>query len=151
MTKTLLALSVVTAGLMAGLFAAFGYAVMPGLRRTGDAAFVGSMRGINQAILNPVFGLLFGGALILLIASAIAVRNDGAARGWVLIALVLYVATLGVTLGVNVPLNNRLEAGSGSPEALRLAFENRWVTWNVVRAVLSTGSFAAVTVALLVL
>jgi uncharacterized membrane protein len=150
MTKTLLTLSVVTAGLMAGLFAAFGYAVMPGLRRTGDAAFVGSMRGINQAILNPVFGVLFGGTLVLLVASAVAVRHDGAARGWVLLGLVLYVATLAVTLEVNVPLNNRLEAGSGSPKALRLAFENRWVAWNIVRAVLSTGSFAAITVALLV-
>jgi uncharacterized membrane protein len=43
----------VTTGLMAGLFAAFSYAVMPGLARTDDATFVRSMQRINVAILNP--------------------------------------------------------------------------------------------------
>jgi uncharacterized membrane protein len=148
MTKALLTLSVVTVGLMAGLFAAFGYAVMPGLRRTSDATFVDSMRGINQAILNPVFGILFGGALVLLIASLVALRHDTGARPWVVVALALYVLTLVVTMVVNVPLNDRLEAGTGSAETLRAAFESRWVAWNVVRALLSTGSLAAVAVAL---
>jgi uncharacterized membrane protein len=149
MTKTLLTLSVLTAGLMAGLFAAFSYAVMPGLGKTNDDAFVDSMRGINKAILNPVFGILFGGALVLLVASLIALRHDVQARPWVAVAVGLYVLTLLVTMGVNVPLNDRLESGSGSADSLRTAFENRWVAWNAVRALLSTGSFAAVTVALL--
>lgn len=115
MTKTLLTLSVVTTGLMAGLFAAFAYAVMPGLRRTGDVAFVSAMRGINQAILNPVFGVLFGGALVLLAAALVVSRDEPGVRGWVALALVLYVATLVVTVAVNVPLNDRLEAGAPRP------------------------------------
>ena len=34
----------ITNGLMAGLFAAYSYAVMPGLGRTGDATFVEAMQ-----------------------------------------------------------------------------------------------------------
>ena len=54
----------VTTGLMAGLFAAFSYAVMPGLGRAGDAAFVEGMQKINVAILNGWFGICFGGAVL---------------------------------------------------------------------------------------
>ncbi|MFD0365913.1 hypothetical protein ACFQZZ_31120 [Nocardia sp. GCM10030253] len=38
MRSTTLILAAVTAGLTAGLFAGFAYAVMPGLKRSGDAA-----------------------------------------------------------------------------------------------------------------
>ena len=58
----ILATATVLTGLSAGLFVTFSYAVMPGLRRTGDATFVQAMRAINSAILNPVFALVFGGA-----------------------------------------------------------------------------------------
>ncbi|MEV4119690.1 anthrone oxygenase family protein [Micromonospora sp. NPDC049645] len=149
MAKTLLTLSVLATGLMAGLFSAFSYAVMPGLRNTDDVAFVSSMRGINKAILVPIFGILFGGALILLAASLIALRHNAGVRPWVALALLLYVLTLLVTMAVNVPLNNGLETGSGSAESLREAFESRWVGWNAIRALLNTGAFAAAAVALL--
>ena len=46
------------AGLVAGLFAGFAYAVMPGLRRADDATVVQAMREVNRAILNPVFAVL---------------------------------------------------------------------------------------------
>ncbi len=75
MTRTLLTLSVIAVGLMAGLFAAFSYAVMPGLRRTDDDTFVRAMRAINEAILNPVFGVIFAGALVLLTASVVALSR----------------------------------------------------------------------------
>ncbi len=149
MTRTLLALSVVTTGLMAGLFAAFSYAVMPGLRRTDDTTFVASMNGINEAILNPIFGVIFAGALLLLGASVVALRADVVVRPWIVAALVLYALTLAVTVGFNVPLNDGLKSGSASAADLREAFENRWVAWNAVRAALSTVSFTAAAVALL--
>ncbi len=149
MARTLLTLSVITVGLMAGLFAAFSYAVMPGLRRTDDDTFVRSMRAINDAILNPVFGVIFAGALLLLVASAVALRTDVLVRPWIIAALVLYVLTVAVTIAINVPLNDRLKTGSAPAAELRRAFENRWVAWNAVRAVLNTGGFAAAAVALL--
>ena len=45
----------VTTGLMAGLFAAFAYAIMPALDRAGDRTFIETMQRINIAILNDWF------------------------------------------------------------------------------------------------
>lgn len=132
----------ITTGLMAGLFAAFSYAVMPGLARTDDATFVQSMQRINVAILNPVFGLCFGGALVLT-ALALALHRGRAGAGWVLAGLVLYVAVLAVTFVVNVPLNTRLNEATGDPAAARAAFESTWVIWNHVRSVLCTAAFGS--------
>src|SRR4051794_9859576 len=144
---TLLA-GTVTTGLMAGLFTAFSYAVMPGLARTDDAAFVQSMQRINVAILNPVFGLCFGGALVLTAVAALLHRGRPG-LAWIVAGLVLYVAVLAVTFAVNVPLNDRLAAASGAAAAARDAFERTWVLWNVVRSVLCTTAFGCLCWALL--
>lgn len=130
----------VTTGLIAGLFAAFSYAVMPGLAGTDDATFVSSMQRINVAILNPVFGLCFGGALVLT-ALAVLLGRDRAGAGWIVAGLVLYVAVLVVTFAVNVPLNDRLDAATGDPAAARAVFETSWVAWNHVRSLLCTAAF----------
>ena len=57
---------------------------------------------------------------------------------WIAAALVLYVATLVITIGFNVPLNNEL-AAAGDPDrirdlaAVRERFEAAWVRWNIAR------------------
>jgi uncharacterized membrane protein len=138
-----------TTGLMAGLFAAFSYAVMPGLARTDDAAFVQSMQRINVAILNPVFGICFGGAALFGVLAVVLHLRRSAALPWVVAGLVLYVAVLVVTMALNVPLNDRLEAaGRGDPAAARAAFEDAWVRWNVVRSVLCVAAFGCLSWAL---
>ena len=130
----------VTTGLMAGLFAAFSYAVMPGLSRTDDATFVQSMQRINVAILNGWFGLCFGGALVCT-ALAVLLHRGRAGLGWIVAGLLLYVAVLVVTFAVNVPLNNRLNAATTDLAAARAAFEVAWVRWNHLRSVLCTAAF----------
>jgi uncharacterized membrane protein len=140
--------AVVTNGLMAGLFAAYSYAVMPGLGRTDDRTFVAAMQQTNAAILNGWFGICFGGA-VLLAAVAAVLHRGRPGLGWIVAGLVLYVAVLGVTFAVNVPLNDALAAaGDVDPAGARARFEGVWVRWNVVRAVLSTGAFACLTWAL---
>jgi uncharacterized membrane protein len=138
-----------TTGLVAGLFAAFSYAVMPGLGRTGDATFVVAMQRINVAIINGWFGLCFGGALVSGALAAVLLR--GSPAGWWALAGVLsYAAVLVVTFALSVPLNDALAAaGDTGPAAARAAFETSWVRWNVVRTVLSTGAFGALAWALL--
>src|SRR5215212_4977707 len=95
---TLLA-GTVTTGLMAGLFAAFSYAIMPGLGRTDDATFVHSMQRINVAILNGWFGVCFGGALVFT-ALAVLAHRGRPGLAWILAGLVLYLAVLVVTFAV---------------------------------------------------
>ena len=134
----------VTSGLVAGLFAAFSYAVMPGLARTDDATFVGAMQKINVAILNPVFGLCFGGALVFGVLAVLAHLRRSEPLPWVIAGAVLYVAVLVVTFAVNVPLNDALNAGTTSAvRDLSAAFEDVWVRWNVVRSVLSLAAFGS--------
>ncbi|TNH26010.1 DUF1772 domain-containing protein [Micromonospora orduensis] len=133
-----------TTGLTAGLFAAFAYAVMPGLGRTDDRTLVLAMRRINESILNGWFAVCFGGALAFTLLAA-ALHLGGGHRAvlpWIVAGLVSYLVVLGVTAVVNVPLNNALaRAGDADPAAARARFERPWVRGNVVRAVASTGAF----------
>lgn len=119
-----LAATLVTTGLMAGIYLAFSTSVLPGLGRTDDATFVTAMRGMNAAILNPLFFVVFLGPLPLGVLALAARMPDHDGLGWVTLGLALYVATLVVTGVVNVPLNNRLDATE--PEsAARERFERR--------------------------
>jgi uncharacterized membrane protein len=150
-TTAALVAAVITNGLMAGLFAAYSYAVMPGLGRASDRTFVEAMQQTNAAILNGWFGLCFGGAVVFAAAAAFLHRGRPG-LWWVVAGLALYVAVLVVTFAINVPLNDAL-AAAGDPADLagvRSRFEATWVRWNVVRAVLSTGAFGCLTWALVV-
>jgi uncharacterized membrane protein len=140
--------AVITNGLTAGLFAAFSYAVMPGLARSGDRTFVEAMRQMNAAILNGWFGICFGGAVVFAIAAAL-LHLGRPGWWWIVAGLVLYVGVLAVTFRVNVPLNDALEAaGSADPAGVRARFEGTWMRWNVVRTLLSTGAFGCLAWAL---
>jgi uncharacterized membrane protein len=142
--------AVITNGLMAGLFAAYSYAVMPGLGRSGDTTFVEAMRHMNAAILNGWFGVCFGGAVLFAVLAAV-LHLGRPGLVWIVAGLVLYVAVLVVTFRVNVPLNDALAAaGEADPAVTRARFEGVWVRWNVVRAVLSTGAFGCLVGALVV-
>jgi uncharacterized membrane protein len=153
-----LVVAAVTTGLMAGLFTAFTYSVMPGLRRSSDHTFVEAMQGINKAIVNPVFMLPFMGTIPLLgLAVFLAWRGDDhrSVLPWLIAALVLYLVGFMVTVGVNVPLNDEL-ARAGDPDRIarltkvRAEFEDKWVLWNIVRALLHTAAFACLAWALVV-
>lgn len=148
MTALLLVGSATTVGLVAGLFAAFSYGVMPGLRAVDDATFVTTMGSINRAILNPVFGVLFGGAALLAVAAAVAAWYEPSARWWVITGTALHLAAVGVTVGVNVPLNERLDEAQGPQAEARAGFEQRWVRWNLLRSVLGTAALVCLLVGL---
>lgn len=114
-TVTLL-VATLGAGLMAGLFAAFAHAVMPGLGRSADRTFVQAMQNINRAIINGWFLLPFLLPIpLLVLATVLAWSGPGqVALPWILAALVLYLAAFFVTGGVNVPLNNALDNALGN-------------------------------------
>ncbi|ROR44574.1 DUF1772 domain-containing protein [Kitasatospora cineracea] len=147
--------AVLLAGLGAGLFYSYACSVMPGLARVGDRAFVDTMQRINTAILNGWFMLSFLGALVLIVAAGLLQWRGGnrTVLLWIVAAAVLYVVMLAVTGAVNVPLNDKL-AAAGSPDgltdpaAVRAAFEDTWVRWNLVRALAATAAFGCLTWAL---
>ena len=150
-----LVVATVTMGLMAGLFCAFAYSVMPGLGQTDGRTFVDAMQRINVAILNGWFFIIFIGALVFTaVTGVLHLRDDGrTVLPWIVAAFVLYVAVLLITGGINVPLNNELVA-AGAPDRItdldgvRERFEATWVRWNIGRAVASTAAFGSLTWAL---
>ena len=145
----------VAMGLIAGAFYVFACAVMPALARSGDRTYIEVMQNINDVIQNPVFFLSFFGALLLTGFAAWRVRLQRALLRWVLAALIVYAIAFALTSGVNVPLNNALaDAGDpariADPARVRDDFEDPWVAWNVVRAVLCTAATACLARAMVV-
>jgi uncharacterized membrane protein len=136
----------VATGLQAGTYYTWASGVMPGLARVDDRTFVHAMQQMNVAIVNPVFMATFLGAPIL--AAAAVATASSSARPWVIGGLAFAVATVAITAVANVPLNNALEAagdigGITDFAGVRENFESGWVRWNIVRAVTSTASLAA--------
>lgn len=121
----------IAAGLLAGLYFAFAVAVMPALHGSDGATFADTMNRINVSIVNPAFLAVFLAAPLLAVVAAALGR-----------APVLYVAaglallTLLITVGVNVPLNDKLAAG-----ASRANFEGPWVRANILRTLTGITSF----------
>lgn len=139
----------ITTGLMAGLFFAFTYAVMPGLARAEDRTLVEAMQRINVAIVNVWFIICFLGALAFSLLAAVLHLRQGAVFAWAAAGFVLYAATLLITVRFNVPLNNALDAASlDDARQARASFEVAWVRWNLVRVVTSLGAFGCLVGAL---
>lgn len=153
-TAALLA-TALTTGFSAGMFYVFAHDVMPGLGRANDRTFVGGFQAIDRAILNPWFvlgylgPLVFGGLAVVLHLGA----EHRSVLLWLVITLVAYVPMLVVTARVHLPLNRRLGA-AGDPDQIsdlagvREPFEERWVRWNLVRAVLTVLAFVGSLLAL---
>ncbi|PWW59493.1 anthrone oxygenase family protein [Actinokineospora spheciospongiae] len=143
-------------GLMAGTFFTFANAVMPALAKTDNRTFIDSMQQINRAIQNNTFGSVLAGAFIFTGAAAIIEHKLGkrTAARWVLASLALYVVAIGITMGINIPLNDQLEA-AGLPTDLnelarvRGAFEDPWNKWHLVRTIANVLAFGALAGALL--
>lgn len=145
----------ITMGLVAGVFVLYQHTIMPGLAKTDDKTFVGAFQNIDRAIINPWF-MIFGfvGALLFTLLSG--VLNIGRKPlVWIAIAFVLYLVAFIMTIAINVPLNDAIKA-AGDPNtidvhAVREAFdEAKWTASNLIRVLLSTGSFALLAWALVV-
>ncbi len=139
----------VAMGLMAGLFYAFDGAIMLALSEVDDRTFVDVMQRIDDRIQNPLFFLIFMGALLL---PAIAAwqhwrRGPHPATRWIVAGFAFYLAVVVITSAINIPLNEDL-VNAGDPDAIpnlaavRDDFEDPWVAWNIVRTVASTAALA---------
>jgi uncharacterized membrane protein len=142
-------------GLMAGVFGLYAH-IMPGLGRTDDRTFVGAFQSIDRAVVNPLFLATFLGALVLTaLATALHVGERWrSALPWLVAAFLLYLAAFVITVRINVPLNDGIKA-AGDPDriadlgAVRERFdEDRWIRWNLVRAVACTTAFGCLAWAL---
>ena len=138
--------AVIGAGLNAGLFFIFSVCIMASLARLPAEQGIAAMQAINVVILNPWFLLVFMGTAVLsLILVAGGFIHGGPARFYLIAGGLLFLAgVILVTMIVNVPMNNALEAlQPGSDEAARLWASTTlvdWVWWNHVRTLSSIGA-----------
>ena len=138
-----------TMGIGAGVYLLYVFAIMPGLGRTDDRTFIGAFQQIDTAIVGPFLAVFFFGPLTAAaVAAGLHLGSDEQSRlPWIGAALALQAAMAGMTLRVNVPLNDGIKA-AGNPSqiedlaAVRESFnESIWVTWNIVRAGAATAAF----------
>lgn len=138
--------AVIGAGLNAGLFFIFSVCIMGALARLPAEQGIAAMQAINVVILNPWFMLEFmGTAVLALILVAGGFVYGGPARFYLIAGGLLFLGgVMLVTMIVNVPMNNALEAlEPGSEEAARLWSSTTlvdWVRWNHVRTLSSIGA-----------
>jgi uncharacterized membrane protein len=126
----------------AGMMYVFSTFVMRGLDRTGPVSAVTAMRGINvEANTNAPFLLAyFAAALLAVSVGVVAVVTIGQpGAGWLLAGAIFGVLGTVITVAVNVPLNNHLDAVDPavlSPADVAhqwKAYVTTWTAWNHAR------------------
>lgn len=125
--------TVIGAGLVGGVYAAFSTMVMPALGRLNEEDATAAMVSINRAAERGPFILVFGSAAVAAIGLAVTAAPRGSGTDLVVAGASL--ASTIVTLGVNVPLNRRLEREGAIFWAV---YRRRWTASNTMRAALAT-------------
>jgi uncharacterized membrane protein len=147
--------AVIAMGLVAGLYFFSAIAVMPALTAADDRTLVDAMQQMIDKIENPAFFLAFLGAPALAAVALVQARRSGSPNiaGWIIAALALYTVMVVITFAVNIPLNEDLQ-DAGDPARIENISEVRddfvtpWVAWDIVRTLVTTAAFAALTWAL---
>jgi uncharacterized membrane protein len=142
-------------GLLAGLYFFSAIAVMPGLTAADDRTLVDAMQQMIDKIENPAFFLVLFGAPALAAVALYQARSSGQANiaGWIVAGLVLYTVMVVITFAVHIPLNEDLK-DAGDPARIENIAEVRddfvtpWVAWDIVRTLVTTAAFGALTWAL---
>ena len=146
--------AVIATGLLAGVYFIFSICIIPALDRLPAAQAAAAMQSVNRVILNPFFGLVFGGSAAACVVLAISAlfRWDEAGSAWLLAGSLLLLAGSPLVTAVrNVPLNNELDAVEPeSPAGAQrwASYAAEWTTWNHVRTVATLAATALLTLSL---
>ncbi|QEE30121.1 DUF1772 domain-containing protein [Terriglobus albidus] len=134
-----------------GAYFAFSTFVMQGLQRLPVDAAVTAMQQIDLTAVNPWFALALFGTGLASLALATQVIRKQPGRSSMLTAVALYLLSLAVTFGCNVPLNNTLasaDAHAANAAQTWAAFYNVWMLWNHTRTILALASTVFFAIAL---
>lgn len=140
---TLLWVSAIGCGLMAGIYFAFSAFIMASLATLPSPQGIAAMQAINRVILGSPFMVLFFGTTLssaLLVVFGIVYWGEPTALMTVVAGDLYVFGMFLVTAAYNVPLNNALDAQDPNDEAAVVAWERYlriWTRWNHVRTVAS--------------
>jgi uncharacterized membrane protein len=130
-------------GLVAGVFFAFSSFVMAALARIAPASGIDAMNAINITVINPGFMLAFmGTGFICLLLAAGSYYWWGEVDAYLLLiaGLIYLVGSIGVTMMLNVPLNDMLagvQSGTQQAQEFWRHYLSDWTFWNHVRTAAS--------------
>jgi uncharacterized membrane protein len=143
-TTVVILLAALTTAVTGGVYVAFSAMVMPSLRDSPDAT--GTMNRINVRAPRSFFKVAFFGSLLTCLAGGVLVLGELPEPDAVLalVGAVAGVAGFVVTVAVNIPLNNRLAAGTVAYPA----FAARWRRANAWRGLFSLVGATALATAL---
>jgi uncharacterized membrane protein len=141
-------LATLGSALIAGAFYAFSAFIMAALARQPAPAGIAAMQAINVTVLTPMFLGVFVGTVALSLVSAVA-GAFAHEPGWIwgIAGALLYVAgCFGVTMALNVPMNDRLarvQPDSSEGAAFWQNYLSEWTRWNTVRTLGALAATAA--------
>ena len=121
--------AMVGAGLVGGVYTAFSVMVMPALRRSDARAATATMIAINRTAERGPFVVIFGSAALAALGLAATASSRGAMGELAVAGASL--ASIAITLAVNVPLNRRLEREGA---VFWPVYHRRWTAANTARA-----------------
>lgn len=136
-------IAAIGSGVVAGIFFAFSNFVMPALGRVAPASGIAAMQAINITVINPGFMLAFMGTALLCVGLAIGSwfwLGEWSGKLLLAASLLYLLGCIGVTMGLNVPLNDTLAAIR--PDTLEAGrfwqlYLSDWTFWNSVRTAAS--------------
>ncbi|NNE96197.1 MAG: DUF1772 domain-containing protein [Acidimicrobiales bacterium] len=142
----LVAAGVALAAVNAGAFFAFSNFVMPALGRLDRPEGIRAMQQINLLAPNPLFVAAIMGAGPIGIPVAIASWDQLGETGHtsLLAAIVLSIGSTLVTITLNVPRNNALDAVESDSAAGATLWNDYLVTWTRANTARSLASIASV-------
>src|SRR3954470_11148711 len=152
-TNWILGTAAVGSATVGGVFFAFSGFVMPALRRLPADGGIRAMQEINRtAVTAPLMTALFGTAAVCAVAAVQALRSPGAGAGWTVAGAAAYLlGAVGVTVGANVPRNDRLasvQVASSTAASVWHDYLGGGAAWTHVRTVGCLAAAAAFAVAL---
>lgn len=135
-------LAILGTGLLFGFFFTMSVSIMPGFDATDPYAALIANQDIGRATQQSLFFVALLGTPLALIIAIIMTWKMLLTRNWYLIALLSYIAMMGVTLLLNVPLNQQLDVLAISPAMDNaaehwLAYSADWQMWNWLRVLFS--------------
>ena len=141
---SLLWFSIISVGIMAGVYFTFSFFAMRAFAELGDEAGARAMQSINRVIVQSAFlPLFFASTLACAALAVLGLMGFGGDTSLLMAAGggVYVVGMFVVTVAGNVPLNNRLDAADpATPEGAQVwhTYLARWTPLNHVRTVSCT-------------
>ena len=146
-TLPLAALSLTLAAAIFGFFYAWTVSTMWGLDQAPPQVAIAAMQAMNASVRNAAFApAFFGTAPAFLLTALVARRNRRAAVLFLAAGLIYGIAAMGLTMAINVPMNEALAttaipADSAAAADIWQAYSQPWQMWNQIRTLTSGVAF----------